>query len=84
MREEEGLSEGESLRTGRDAPSVELWKAHMRWYANSAKGKLRVRPTMSSTLNHAERVFSAFTEATETIITLQDRCEIYEVEALHY
>jgi hypothetical protein len=29
----------------------------MRWYANSAKGRLRDRLTISSTLNHAERLF---------------------------
>lgn len=79
MAEEEGISEEESVRPGREAPSISLWKEHMRWYANSAKGKLRDRPTKSTTLNHAERVFVAFTAATGTEINLEDRCEIYAV-----
>jgi hypothetical protein len=38
----------------------------MCWYTSSAKGKVRERPTVSSSVNHAGTDFATFTEATET------------------
>lgn len=79
LEEEIGVSSEKSVYLHCPAPSLLTWKNHMRWYANSVKGKLRDQPTKSSTLNHAERLFIAFTDATQTPVSFADRCEIYRV-----
>jgi hypothetical protein len=38
MEEEKGISSEDSVRHGCPAPSLSVWKEHMRWYANSGKG----------------------------------------------
>jgi hypothetical protein len=68
-----------SVTTGVTIPTLPELKQHMRWYANSSQGRLAKRPTVTSTVNHAERVFKAYSLSSGSEIAYGDRCEIFKV-----
>lgn len=69
----------DSITSGVAIPTLLELKQHMRWYANSSQGRLAARPTVSSTLNHAERVFAALALSTGSETAFEDRCQVFKV-----
>ncbi|KAJ5829188.1 uncharacterized protein N7525_007441 [Penicillium rubens] len=63
---------------GSPAPTHEMIKAYIRWYANSIQGRLNDDglPTVRTVSAHAEKFFGGFEQFTRTKIVPDDRKEI--------
>ena len=82
---QEGIEEEDFLREGTPAPDLATVKDIVRYYINAAKGRLDVRPTVSSTKNFAERLFGFIARVTKNACDPADRSNVFHVRfpALH-
>ncbi|KAK3174043.1 hypothetical protein OEA41_001287 [Lepraria neglecta] len=71
-----------SLRAGLPPLDRATTKDFFRFYALTSDGKLAPRVTADSLNSQVERFFAAFTRLTGSIVTKQDRKQIYAVSAL--
>ncbi len=76
---ERGMPEGFKVQQGYPAPSLEELKPFIRFYANSAKGRIDDVPTMRSTLLFAQRSVPGFELVTGNEIPRNDSRDLYSV-----
>ncbi|OJJ52319.1 hypothetical protein ASPSYDRAFT_95820 [Aspergillus sydowii CBS 593.65] len=74
---ERGMPEGFKVQQGYPAPSLEELKPFIRFYANSAKGRIDDVPTMRSTLLFAQRSVPGFELVTGNEIPRNDSRDLY-------
>ncbi|KAE8374256.1 hypothetical protein BDV26DRAFT_300336 [Aspergillus bertholletiae] len=79
LMEVKNMHEGFRLEEGYPAPTLEELKQYMRWFIESTKGRLDPdgRPTMKSTLNHAENLVPGFSLETGNRIPERDAADVY-------
>jgi hypothetical protein len=77
----DGDDPGKCLAEGVLAPDLATIKDFIRYYIDSSRGRLSLRPVVSSVLNFAERFFVGFTRVTKTTFDPRDTTEVYHVRA---